>query len=48
LPSIGPLLVLDGYVMTPSVEQRALGIVPRPLDDTLRDAIDWYRGLGYC
>jgi dihydroflavonol-4-reductase len=48
LPAIGPLLVLDGYAMPPSAEQRALGVLPRPLDETLRDAIAWYRSLGYC
>lgn len=48
LPAIGPLLVLDGYAMAPSAEQVALGVRPRPLDETLRDAIAWYRGLGYC
>lgn len=48
LPAIGPLLVLDGYPMATSAEQRALGVPPRPLDDTLRDAIAWYRQIGYC
>ena len=48
LPAIGPLLVLDGYAMAPSAEQIALGVRPRPLDETLRDSIAWYRGLGYC
>jgi nucleoside-diphosphate-sugar epimerase len=48
LPAIGPLLVLDGYPMAPSADQRALGVLPRPLDDTLRDAIAWYRRIGYC
>jgi dihydroflavonol-4-reductase len=48
LPAIGPLLVLDGYAMAPSAEQRALGALPRPLDQTLLDAIAWYRSLGYC
>ena len=48
LPAIGPLLVLDGYPMAHSAEQRALGIAPRPLDETLRDAIAWYRQIGYC
>jgi dihydroflavonol-4-reductase len=48
LPAIGLLLILDSYPMQPSVEQRALGALPRPLDDTLRDSIAWYRRLGYC
>jgi dihydroflavonol-4-reductase len=48
LPTIGLLLILDGYPMQPSAEQRALGALPRPLDETLRDSIAWYRRLGYC
>lgn len=48
LPAIGPLLVLDSYPMPPSAEQRALGALPRALDETLRDAIEWYRRIGYC
>lgn len=48
LPTIGLLLILDGYATQPSAEQRALGVLPRPLDETLRDSIAWYRRLGYC
>ena len=48
VPALGSLLVLDGYAMPPSPAQRALGVLPRPLDDTLRDAIAWYRGIGHC
>ena len=48
LPAIAPLLVLDAYPMPPGAEQRALGVIPRPLEETLRDAIGWYRDIGYC
>lgn len=48
VPALASLLVLDGYPMQPGPVQRALGVVPRTLDDTLRDAIAWYRGIGYC
>jgi dihydroflavonol-4-reductase len=48
LPAIGLLLILESYPMQPSVEQRALGALPRPLDETLRDSIAWYRRIGYC
>ncbi len=48
LPAIAPLLMLDGHAMPRSAEQLALGVEPRPLDATLRAAIDWYRGVGYC
>ncbi len=27
---------------------KGLGIVPRPLSETVRDAIEWYRMIGYC
>lgn len=48
VPALGSLLVLDGYPAQPGALQRKLAVVPRPLDDTLRDAIGWYRGIGYC
>lgn len=48
LPAIGPLLILERYPTGPSAGQRALGVLPRPLDETLRDSIAWYRHLGYC
>jgi hypothetical protein len=48
VPALGSLLVLDGYPLQPGPEQRALGVLPRPLDDTLRDAIAWYRSIGTC
>ena len=48
VPALGSLLVLDGYPMQPGTVQRSLGVVPRPLDDTLRDAIAWYRSIGWC
>lgn len=36
-------LIADGFAMRPSPEQLAIGLVPRPLDDTLRDAIAFHR-----
>ena len=48
VPALGSLLVLDGYPAQPGILQRTLGVVPRPQDETLRDAIAWYRGIGYC
>jgi dihydroflavonol-4-reductase len=47
-PALGPLLILESYPMYPSAEQLALGALPRPLDETLRDSIAWYRDIGYC
>jgi dihydroflavonol-4-reductase len=36
-------LIADAWPMEESVEQRALGVRVRPLDDTLRDAVQWHR-----
>lgn len=43
MPSLGALLVCEGYEMEQSPAARALGLCPRPLDETLRDAVRWYR-----
>ncbi|MDZ7591785.1 MAG: NAD(P)H-binding protein [Rubrivivax sp.] len=48
VPALGSLLVLEGHAMPPSEAQRRLGVLPRPLADTLRDALAWYRRIGYC
>jgi dihydroflavonol-4-reductase len=48
VPALGTLLLLDGGPMAPGDDQRAMGVVPRPLDETLADALAWYRALGYC
>ncbi len=48
VPALGSLLVLDSHAMPPSDAQRRLGVLPRPLAETLRDALDWYRRIGYC
>jgi hypothetical protein len=29
-------------------ELSELGITPRPLSETIVDAINWYRQIGYC
>ncbi len=36
-------LIADAWPMEHSAEQRALGVRIRPLDDTLRDAVEWHR-----
>jgi len=36
-------LVADGRAMKTGSEQLALGVAVRPLDDTLRDAVQWHR-----
>lgn len=47
-PSLAMLLVSECYAMTPGAAQQRLGVVPRPLSQTIRDTIDWYRRVGYC
>lgn len=47
-PSLPMMLVAASYPATPLDEQQALLPVLRPLDDTLRDALSWYRAIGYC
>lgn len=43
MPSLGALLVCESYAMDPSPAARALGLRLRPLAETLRDAVRWYR-----
>lgn len=48
LPSLLPTLICEQSWMKNGDQQQALGIVPRPLNETLRDTIRWYQDLGYC
>jgi dihydroflavonol-4-reductase len=48
LPALAPMLTMLHDSFEPSRIQSELGIVPRSLSGTLRDAIDWYRQIGYC
>lgn len=48
LPALAPMLTMLHDSFDPSTLQVELGIVPRPLSGTLRDAVDWYRQIGYC
>ena len=43
-PSLPALLLCEARAMGLGTEQRALGALPRPLDETLSDSIAWYRG----
>ena len=47
-PSLPILLTAAGRTMPPSPQQISLGVTPRPLEQTLRDAIQWYRQIGHC
>lgn len=46
-PALTMLLVRYGYPMSQSPAQRELAPVERPLEETLRDAIAWYRSIGH-
>ncbi len=39
-------LIAECRAMGPGSEQLALGVAVRPLEDTLRDAVQWHRSLG--
>lgn len=47
-PSLPMLLTAVSRAMEQSPEQRALDISPCPVAETLRDAVNWYRSIGYC
>lgn len=48
LPSLLPILVNEQGWEDTSAAQQSLGVVPRPLTETVTDTIGWYRQLGYC
>ena len=47
-PALVPLLLGECYPMSLSPEQRALGVTPLPLEQTLLESIEWYQSIGYC
>jgi len=48
LPTLAPMLTMLHDPFDTGRVQADVGIVPRPLSATLRDAIEWYRAIGYC
>jgi dihydroflavonol-4-reductase len=46
--SSGMMMATAYDYLTPGKELRKLGITPRPLANTIVDAITWYRAIGYC
>jgi dihydroflavonol-4-reductase len=48
LPALAPMLTMLHEPFDPDPIQMALGMVPRPLSQTLVDAIAWYRQIDYC
>ncbi|MEY3013086.1 MAG: hypothetical protein RIT45_1821 [Pseudomonadota bacterium] len=47
VPTLTVSIVLECGAMERSDAQRALGVPPRPLDETVRDTVRWYRGPAY-
>jgi dihydroflavonol-4-reductase len=48
LPALIAMLTYMHEYLAPSIAQVDLGVVIRPLSQTLLDSIEWYRGIGYC
>jgi nucleoside-diphosphate-sugar epimerase len=46
--SAGMMMATAVDYLQPGPALNELGITPRPLTDTIRDAIEWYRSIGYC
>lgn len=44
MPTLGSLLIADGFSMRPTAAQRALEVALRPLDESVRDAVRWRAG----
>jgi dihydroflavonol-4-reductase len=47
-PSLAVMLAYEQDWLVPSTAQNDLGVVLRPLSETLLDTIEWYRSLDYC
>jgi dihydroflavonol-4-reductase len=48
LPSGGMMMATTFDYLDRTEALRELGITPRPLSETIADAITWYREIGYC
>jgi dihydroflavonol-4-reductase len=48
LPSLVPALLCEQRWVEPDPIQRQLGLSLRPLAETARDTVAWYRSRGYC
>jgi dihydroflavonol-4-reductase len=48
LPSGGMMMATLFDYMSPSQQLQELGVTPRPISETVTDAIRWYRQIGYC
>lgn len=48
LPALVPMLLCEQEWVEPESAQLELAAAPRPLTETARDTIEWYREIGYC
>jgi dihydroflavonol-4-reductase len=48
LPAGGMMMATLFDYMVPGRQLEELGVAPRPLSETIVDAIKWYRQVGYC
>ena len=48
LPTLTMILATMMKWIVPDQMQTRLNVQPRPLDETIRDSIEWYRRIGYC
>jgi dihydroflavonol-4-reductase len=48
LPAGGMMMATLFDYMVPGRELEELGVTPRPVSETVVDAIKWYREIGYC
>ena len=48
LPAGGMMMATLFDYMVPGRELEELGVIPRPLSETVAEAIKWYREIGYC
>jgi dihydroflavonol-4-reductase len=48
LPAGGMMMATLFDYMVPGRELQELGVTPRPISETVVDAIRWYRQIGYC
>jgi dihydroflavonol-4-reductase len=46
--SLAPILIYQHEWMPPATALRDLGVMVRPLFETLLNSIEWYRNIGYC
>lgn len=47
-PSLSMFIVSECGAIQRSVEQNQLGVTPRPVSETVADALTWYRSIGHC